>query len=336
MTESRRWLTRAGAIAGVAALASLPLFFDSAKYPLYVAGLIGINAIAALGLNVLTGTTGQISLGQAALMGVGAYTTGALAAHLPFPLVLFVAAAVTGAVGFLLGLPALRLHGHFLALATLGFSVVVPQLALTLDEFTGGHAGLNVGQPTLGSWVLSTESQIYYLVLTSALVLAWLTFHLLQSHIGRAFRMIRETEIAAQAMGVNLALYKTLAFAVSAAYAGVSGSLYAYLVGFISPYDFGLLVSLQLLAMIVVGGMDSIPGSFLGALLLTWVPMRFSRLQGMTLVLEGVAIVAAVMLLPAGLARLGAWLRPPDRGAAQDAGAARPAKGAGDHAAAND
>lgn len=256
--------------------------------------------IAALGLNLLVGVAGQVSLGHGAFMSIGGYTTAFLTLKAGLPIGAGVAAGglVAAAVGFLMGLPALRLHGHFLALATLSFGAAVPQIALKWDTVTGGAMGLSPPK-------FPSDRVAYWIILLVLAALVWVADNILQTKPGRALLALRDSDIAAQAMGVNLAAAKTAIFAVSAFYAGTAGALATHLAGFISPADFGILISFQLLASIVVGGLASIPGSIYGAVLLTWVPFQFSRAKGWASTIEGLAIIAVVMFLPYGLASLG-------------------------------
>lgn len=296
-------LLRAG---GLLLLFLLPLLPTGSSYFSYMLNLTLVYSMAALGLALLIGISGQISLGHAAFMAIGAYTTGLLTAKLqvPFPLALAAAALSSGALGYLMGLPALRLHGPYLALATISFGTALPEVLSKWEEVTGGHAGLLVPRPSIGPLVLQNEVALYYLNLPILLLMVWFAVNLLGSRHGRAWQSLRESEIAAQSMGVNLAQAKTGAFALSAVYAGVAGALYAHLVGFISPIDFNAFVSSQLLAMIVVGGAASIPGSIIGATTLTALLAVLSRTRGWSLILEGVLVIATVWFLPGGLVSL--------------------------------
>jgi ABC-type branched-subunit amino acid transport system ATPase component/branched-subunit amino acid ABC-type transport system permease component len=205
-----------------------------------------------------------------------------------------VAGLVTAVVGWLLGLPALRLRGHFLALATLSFGTALPQVALKWDAVTGGAFGLS---PTR----FPSDLVAYWLIALVLGVFTWVSYNLVSSRPGRALLALRESEVAAQAMGVNLALAKTGIFAFSAMYAGLAGALATHLSGYINPNSFNLAVSFQLLASIVVGGLGSIGGSILGALLVAWLPFAASRTQGLASVVEGLAIIGIVMFLPRGI-----------------------------------
>ncbi|MFQ5401471.1 MAG: branched-chain amino acid ABC transporter permease [Anaerolineae bacterium] len=287
-------------------LTALVIPFILPGYLIFIVTLGGVWAIAAVGLNLLTGYTGQISIGHAGFVSLGAYTSALLTlkAGLSFWLALPIAGIVAGIVGFGLGLPALRLSGPYLTIATLGFGVAVAQIAQKWEPVTGGFQGLHPPRPSFGSWALESDAALYLLVLAVLLLMTWLAANLLHSPYGRAFIALRDSEPAAQAAGISLARYKTLAFALSAFYAGVAGSLYAHLVGFISPPDFGLSVSIFLISIIVIGGLASLPGSILGAVVLTVLFQRLSGLRDLRSVVYGVSLVLMVIFLPGGLARI--------------------------------
>jgi len=261
-----------------------------------VLGLMAAYALAAVGLNLLVGIAGQISLGHGAFMLIGGYTSAILTVKLELePVVGVIASAVvTGVIGLLLGLPALRLHGHFLALATLSFGTAIPQLALKWEDVTGGAFGLHPPK-------FPSDDAAYWVILAVLAIGTWLAYNIVQSRPGRALLALRETEVAAQAMGVNLAVSKTGIFALSAAYAGVAGALATHLSGYISPLSISPLVSFQLLASIVVGGLGSLPGAIIGGALVEWLPFAASRTPGLASVVEGGAIILIVLFLPAGL-----------------------------------
>ena len=269
-----------------------------------IMALMAAYAIAALGLNLLVGVAGQISLGHGAFMAIGGYTTAYLTLKAGLPIWVGVPAGgvVAAAAGWLLGLPALRLHGQFLALATLSFGAAIPQIALKWSRVTGGAMGLSPRH-------LPSDRAAYWLILAVLAALVWVADNVLSSRPGRALLAVRYSDVAAQAMGVNLARAKTGIFALSAFYAGIAGALATHLSGFIGPQDFGVLISFQLLASIVVGGLGSVPGSIFGAALLTFVPFAFSRTKGWGSTLEGFAIIGVVLFLPYGLASLGQRLK---------------------------
>jgi len=249
------------------------------NYYVYVANYIAINVLVVIGLNILVGYTGQISLGHAGFFAIGAYGTVILMAklHLPFLLALPLAGLIAALFGFLLGLPALRLEGPYLAIATLGFGLTITQVIGRVEYF-GGRQGLHAPDLVIGPWHFDTDRQFYYLVVSITVIMTIAARNLIKTRVGRAFIAIRDAEIAAETMGVNLVFYKTLAFAVSAFYTGLAGGLYAFVLRFIEPEIFTLLMSIMFLAMVVVGGLGSIMGSIAGACLLSWLDLQLRNI----------------------------------------------------------
>ena len=258
-------------------LALYPFLFKN--YYVYVANYMAINVLVAIGLNLLVGYTGQISLGHAGFFAIGAYLTTVLMAnaHFPFLLALPAAALCAALFGFLLGLPALRLEGPYLSIATLGFGLTITRVIGRI-EFFGGRQGLHTPELTIGSWHLKSDRDFYYLLITILLIMTLAARNLIKTKVGRAFIALRDADIAAETMGVNLILYKTLAFAVSAFYTGLAGGLYAFVLRFIEPELFSLLMSIMFLAMVVVGGLGSIFGSIAGACLLSWLDLELRNI----------------------------------------------------------
>ena len=258
-------------------LALFPFIFKN--YYIYMANYMAINVIVVIGLNLLVGYTGQISLGHAGFFAIGAYGTIVLMskAHFPFILALPAAALVAALFGFLLGLPALRLEGPYLAIATLGFGLTITQVIGRIELF-GGRQGLHAPDLIIGPWNFDTDRSFYYLLITITVLLTVAARNLIKTRVGRAFIAIRDADIAAQTIGVNLVLYKTLAFAVSAFYAGIAGGLYAFVLRFIEPEIFTLLMSIMFLAMVVVGGLGSIMGAIAGACLLSWMDLQLRNI----------------------------------------------------------
>jgi branched-chain amino acid transport system permease protein len=281
---------------------------------------VGIYFIAVIGLNVLTGYTGQISLGHGAFMAIGAYTTAILTvkhdwndlATIP------VAGLVAGTAGFLFGFPALRFAGVYLALATFAVPVAVVSLAKRFEGFTGGGGGLVMHLPKaeLGlGW--TTNHWLYYLTWTVAGVLLLTSYVILDGRSGRAFRAVRDSEVAAVSSGINLSVWKTLAFGISAFYAGVAGSLLAIASAFVNPDTFPLSLSILLLVGVVVGGLGSLGGTIFGALFIAYVPLYSSDIldwlsgklpgvdvnadvAGVPSVVYGVILLLVLFLLPSG------------------------------------
>jgi len=261
-------------------LIGFPWWFKN--YYVYVANYIAINVLVVIGLNILVGYTGQISLGHAGFFAIGAYGTVILMAkvHLPFLLALPLSALIAALFGFLLGLPALRLEGPYLAIATLGFGLTITQVIGRVELF-GGRQGLHAPDLVIGPWHLDTDRDFYYLVIFITVLMTIAARNLIKTRVGRAFIAIRDAEIAAETMGVNLVFYKTLAFAVSAFYTGLAGGLYAFVLRFIEPEIFTLLMSIMFLAMAVVGGLGSIMGSVAGACLLSWLDLQLRNILNM-------------------------------------------------------
>jgi branched-chain amino acid transport system permease protein len=271
----------------IAALVLFPFFIlksTGSSYYIYVANYMAINVIVTVGLNILIGYTGQISLGHAGFFAIGAYFTVLLMTvfHLPFFAALLLAALVAAFFGFVLGLPALRLEGPYLAIATLGFGMAITQVIGRWQIF-GGRMGLESPPLDLlkpfGSYVLQTDIQRYFLIVPFAFVLVMMARNLMKTRVGRAFIAIRDSDIAAETMGVNLTLYKTLAFAVSAFYTGIAGGLMAFLLGFINPSSFNFILSIYFLAFVIVGGLGSILGSIMGGVVMTWLMLTLDKVQ---------------------------------------------------------
>jgi branched-chain amino acid transport system permease protein len=250
-----------------------------------------ILAIAIMGLNILVGYSGQISLGHGAFMAIGAYTTAILVNHngLNYLVTIPLAGLLSGLVGFVLGIPALRLSPLYLALATFALAVVTPSLIKRPEALTGGVQGIQLLPPdppaplsavfsvVNGGQAMTNEQWLYYLCLAIAALLFGLAWYLVSHRPGRALRAIRDGEVAAAAFGVNVSGYKTLAFGISAFYAGVAGSLYGLATGFVSPDTFPVALSFQLLVGVVIGGLASIAGPLIGGVFTYWLPIVSSQ-----------------------------------------------------------
>jgi branched-chain amino acid transport system permease protein len=280
---------------------------------------VGIYLVALIGLNVLTGYTGQISLGHGAFMAIGGYTTAILMSDHGVKDVwtIPVAALVAGIAGFLFGIPALRLSGLYLALATFAIAVSMPAVIKRFEGFTGGGGGINLfGTPELTASLtpvtilgqeLTFNDWLYYLCWTVALigyVIAWL---LLRGRTGLALRAVRDSETAAQSSGVSLPRYKTLAFGVSAAYAGAAGALFAIATTFVNPDTFPVALSILLLVGVVVGGLGSLVGLIAGAVFIQFLPIwaqEISKSPGAPSVVSGLVLIALMFVLPMGVAGL--------------------------------
>jgi branched-chain amino acid transport system permease protein len=241
--------------------------------------LVFIYGLCGLSLMVLAGYTGLVSLGHAAFLGVGAYAHVFFTQTLGLPWVVAVAlaATLTAAAGVLVGLPALRMTGVYLTIATLAFALIIQEVFARWEHVTGGLRGRAVDKPVVFGVPLGGDVAFYFLCLAVLAGGLWLTANLLRSPTGRAWVAIRDSEIAAQSMGVNLALYKTMAFAYSAALMGVAGALFAHKIGFLAPDIFSVLLSIQLLLMVVVGGLGSLHGALFGAVFVALLPVAISQ-----------------------------------------------------------
>ena len=290
-----------------------------AEYWLAQLTFVLIYAIVGLGLMLLAGFTGQFSMGHAAFLGVGAYTQAYLTGlGWPFPVALFCSALLSALVGVVVGLPALRVKGIYLGIATLSFGFIVEEVFARWESVTGGNAGKHLKAPNLFGYEVSSGDSFYFLCLAITVVCTVLILNLLRSPTGRAFVAIRDSEISAQSMGIPLANYKTLSFALSAALAGVGGALYAHKLQFISPDQFNIIQSIDLLLMVVIGGLGSVHGAFLGAIFLIsmpqvialskdYLPDAIGQAPGLQSVVYGVVLIAFVLFEPLGL--YGRWLK---------------------------
>jgi branched-chain amino acid transport system permease protein len=318
----RKWLIAAG-IVMLALLLVLP--FTVRNFTVFQFNMVIIYAIAVLGLNLLTGYNGQISLGHGAFYAIGAYTTGALMAHLgvPYWATLPAAAVVCFSFGFLMGFPALRLAGHFLALATLALAVALPQLLKyrAIEGITGGVMGLVLTKPdppftfTLFGQSLNSDRWLYYVSLAVAALMFLFAWNILRGRVGRALIAIRDHPIAATAMGINLPVFKSLTFGVSAAYTGVAGALGAVVVAFVSPDSFTFFLSISFLVGVVVGGLASIPGAIFGAIFIMYVPNIADDIsKSAPWAIYGVFLILFMYAMPTGvmglLRRLSVKARP--------------------------
>jgi branched-chain amino acid transport system permease protein len=287
------------------ALAALPWWAD----PAWVvrASLIWLYAIGVMGQNLLIGYTGLVSFGQAGFLAIGAYAFGHLRLRgVPFLPALAAGGLAAAAAGVLVGFPSLRLRGPYLAIATLGFSVAVYQLLANSEGLSGGRTGLAV--PRLAALPgLSREETLYLGALGLLVLFAALTYNLVGSWVGRALVAVRDGEIAAEAMGVNLTRYKVLAFALSSLYTGVQGGLLAQFLGHLEPQTFGLGESITLLVAVIVGGLASVEGSVLGAAFVVLVPALVAEARWLVPVLFGGCILVTLVAEPLGLA--GRWHR---------------------------
>ena len=301
----------------LAALVAAPWW--AGDYGLAQLTFILIYGVVGLGLGLLAGYTGLLSIGHAAFLGVGAYTEALLAGlGWPFPLSLACAALLSAAVGVVVGLPALRVKGMYLGIATLSFGFIVEEVFARWESVTGGNAGKAVSGLQMFGWAADTGPSFYFVCLVVAVLCTLVVLNLLRSPTGRAFVAIRDSEISAQSMGIHLAYYKTLSFASSAALAGIGGALYAHQLRFISPDQFDIIQSIDLLLMVVIGGLGSVHGAFLGAIFLIGLPQLIGALKdflpesiaaapGLKTVIYGLVMIAFVLFEPLGI--YGRWIK---------------------------
>lgn len=311
---------------GLSLLAALlfALPWIAGKYIIFVTTVAAVSIIGALGLNVLTGFTGLISLGHAAFLGVGAYTAAILSTryHLPFLVTIPLAGITAAMFGAVVGIPTLRLKGMYLLVTTLAFQFIVEHIIYHWEDFTAGDRGISLPDPDLFGITLDKYSGYYYVVIVIAVITAILVKNLSMSRAGRALVAVRDRDIAAEMIGVNVARYKIIAFIISSFIAGIAGALYAYLLGLISPDHFTLGQSILYVAMIIVGGLGTVMGSIIGAIFMVLLPELISlisspissayplfapRMGGISVMIYGFILVLFLLFEPKGI--VGIWIR---------------------------
>lgn len=284
-------------------IAIFPWLVGGNEYFISILIFLGINGIITMGLSLLMGYAGQISLGHAGFFGLGAYSSGILTTQYSIhPLAAFLAGIFLSAIiAFLVGKPTLRLKGHYMAVATLGFGEILFIVFNELSPLTGGPSGLS-GIPTLTFMGYSLEGARYlYLVWGFVILLLLFSLNVINSRVGRALRAVHGSEIAANAMGVDASRYKVQVFVLSAVYASIAGSLYAHFVTFISPSSFSLMFSILLLMMVVVGGAETIWGALLGAMVLTLLPEYLRGLEDFEVLAYGGILMVVLLFMPQGI-----------------------------------
>jgi len=302
---ARKPLGRALLLLMLVALALLPWWGPRAW--LTRASLVWLFSIGVIGQNLLIGYAGQISFGQAGFLAIGAYAFGHLRiAGAPFPVALAAAGAAAGLAGWLVGFPSLRLKGPYLSIATLGFGTAVYQIFANVEWLSGGRTGLSIPalSPPLG---MARDAWVYLVYFLIFLLFTGTAYNLVSSYVGRAFVAVRDSDIAAEAMGVNLANYKLLAFGISSFYTGVSGALMAQYLGHLEPQAFNISESMSFFVAVIVGGLASIEGSVFGAAFVVLVPAFFGAFRWAVPVLFGSAILSVLIFEPLGLH--GMWLK---------------------------
>lgn len=304
-------------LALVVGLLILPALLDN--YFISLLNFISIYSVASIGMMLLTGYTGQVSLGHAAFLAMGSYTSAILTIKgWPFLVALPLSGIFAALVGIVIGLPALRLSGLYLAIATMGFAFIVDEILVRWESLTRGNLGIYLSPPSIGPLIFDSEKSFYYLGLAILILTLLAAKNILRSPTGRAMIAIRDSEVAAQTMGINLAKYKTVAFALSAFFTGIAGSLYAHKVTFINPESYTLLVSIELLVMIIIGGLGSLHGAIYGTAFVILLPQliiltkdylpRYLRDQtGLEAGLYGLMIILFILFEPLGL--YGRWLK---------------------------
>lgn len=274
------------------------------NYYLMVLNMAALNVLVVIGLNLLIGYAGQISLGHAAFFGLGAYLSAIFTTNLGFPIwpTILMAMGITGLVAYAIGIPTLKLEGHYLVMATLGFNVIIYTIMVQLDTVTGGPSGF-AGIPPLQIGMISFNSdrKIYYLLWMVSLVVLLLSLNLINSRIGRAMAALSHSEIPARCMGINTESYKVKIFVLSAMLASLAGSLYAHYITFISPGTFNFFYSIQVVTMVLIGGMGSLWGSVFGAILLTILPEFLHAVKEYNVLIYGLILMFVMVFFPQGL-----------------------------------
>ena len=300
ITLSKKWKQL---ILFSAAVLLIPRILPSDYYFL-ILNIIALNAIVVLGLNLLIGFAGQISLGHAAFYGLGAYISAILSATYGVPLLVSIPLAVvcTGLIAFLVGIPTLKLEGHYLVMATLGFNIIISIILIQWDTVTGGPSGL-AGIPHIKvfSVVINSDKKFYYLVWACLGAFFLLSLNLVDSRVGRALRAVGEDPISASALGIPVERYKVLIFVVSAVYAAAAGSLYAHYVTFISPKTFDFFYSIEVVTMVVIGGIGSLWSGLAGAVILTILPEVLDIVKEYNVLVYGAVLMVVLVFFPEGL-----------------------------------
>jgi branched-chain amino acid transport system permease protein len=313
------------AVVGLVGVFFLVLPLTLHEYYLSIINLVAIAVVGALGLNILVGYTGQISIGHGAFMSVGAYTAANLAVRLgwPWPVNLLCGGLMAALIGAIVGIPSLRIKGLYLAIATLAGQLIIEWTINHVTFISGGvQASIEVPRPHVGPWPIATQRQTYFFLMIFVVLALVATMNLIRSRVGRAFIAIRDHDIAAEIIGINIFHYKLLAFAISSFYAGVTGVLYTYYLGIANYENFQIVTSIDYLAMIIIGGLGSVLGSVFGAIFITLLPIVIrwameafggvffdpqtvlNLIPNLRLILFGALIIFFLVVEPEGLNRL--------------------------------
>lgn len=303
--SARRWAGRprsGGTLALAAVIALAPLLLAN-NYAYDVAIQVALNAIVCVGLNLLIGYAGQISLGHAGFFALGGYCSAILAVRYGWPvwLSLPTACAAVGLMAFLVGRPTLRLKGHTLAMATLGLGIIVSIVLSTEDRLTGGPDGMAVPPLALFGWAVQGERVWYWLAGAVLMLTVWLALNLIESPTGRALRGLHGSEVAAETVGISSARYKLQVFVLSAVLAALAGALTAHYAGFITPAKASFMHSVELVIMVVFGGMASVFGAVVGAAVLTVLPQLLTVLKDYEMMVFGAVLVGTMIFFPQGI-----------------------------------
>lgn len=285
-------------------LIALPIIFPDNYFVTVVVTAAALHAALAISLNLLMGYAGQISLGHAAFFGMGAYSSAILTTQHQWDPLLSIAAGmlITGIIAFLIARPILKLKGHYLAMATLGFGIIISILLVQAEEFTGGPDGMGDIPPlTILGWVIETDFHWYVVMSTVLLLIVWLVNNLIDSRSGRALRALHGSEVAAELMGINTTSVKTNVFVLSALIASFIGSLFAHQQAFISPDSFSFFFSIELVTMVVLGGLASTYGAIFGALVLTFLPEILVVFEDYEVMVFGGILMVMMIFMPQGL-----------------------------------
>ena len=291
-------------------IALLPLLFPSSYY-YRVAALVWVSALAAIGLNILMGKAGQVSLGHAGFFGIGAYAVAIGPTHFGVPSFasLLIGALLSAGLAYLVGRPILRLKGHYLAIATLGLGVLVALAITTESRWTGGPDGMPVPKLVIFGWRASGSDTWYWITAGMLLVGTWLALNLDDTPTGRAFRALHDSEIAARVAGVHVNRFKLQAFVIAAVYASLAGSALALMNGFVNPDQAGFLHSVEMVTMVVLGGLGSVIGSIVGAAVLIMLPQALTVFQEYEHLLLGFIIIVSMIFMRDGIVpMLAKWM----------------------------
>ncbi len=274
------------------------------SYLLLILNVIGLNTLIVIGINLLVGYAGQISLGHAAFYGIGAYSSAILTTVYNFNpwLALVIAAAITALIAFIIGKPSLKLKGHYLVMATLGFNIIITIIIIQWEDFTGGPSGIpGIPYLQIGNIIFDTDKKIFFLIWLFAIFSLIIANNLVNSRVGRALKSLHNSEIAAESLGINVSLYKVKIFVLSAIFASIAGSLYAHYVTFISPKSFDIIFSIKIVIMSIFGGMTTIFGALVGSASLTVLDEFLTVVEDYSTIFLGLILVLTLMFLPQGI-----------------------------------